>query len=121
MLTEKEERQIRERMRVKYNHDDEYINEYIDRVKATRQRNADKKEQPVIAINIDKLIAGKATEDRAKLLHDGIAWDASFLDVSIARDVEVDPDQPVFEGCVNKRPVPGYHYLTLRFKVLRND
>lgn len=42
MITEEEERQIRERMRAKYNHDDDYINDYIDRVKATRQRNADK-------------------------------------------------------------------------------
>lgn len=121
MITEEEERQIRERMRAKYNHDDDYINDYIDRVKATRQRNAEKKEQQSIAINVDKLIAGKATEDITKLLHGGIAWDASLLDVSISRDVEVDPNQPVFEGYVNKRPVPGYHYLTLRFKVLRND
>lgn len=119
MLTEDEEKQIRTRLKDKYNHDDEYIDDYVERVKATRERNTTKKEAKggSVCIDIDKLVA----DGEAQLIHEGIKCGAQFVELGSSRDVEDDPNFPDGrDGYTVKRPVPGYHYLTLKYKVLRD-
>ena len=71
-------------------------------------------------VNIDKILEDEKLENITELTYNGKQSPARLVNLSLSRDVEDDPNYPEGNcGYVQKRPVAGYHYITLKFKVLQ--
>ena len=72
----------------------------------------------MIKIDADALIEGGKLQP-LEIVRRGETHHAVFEGYKLSKDVELDPNYPEGNcGYVQKRTVPGYHYLTLTFKIL---
>lgn len=73
----------------------------------------------MIKIDIDKLTADGNMHLLVLLTRDGKEELAFFAGFQISKDIELDPNYPDGkDGYVCKRTVPGYEWVTLKFKVM---